>query len=67
MTHGAVLKGMVIERPVPAVAPELGAKGLLPCRTHAYREAIATSTYSVITMVVHSSRGMMMPLFSFQR
>ena len=42
MIHGVVLKDMVMERPVPAVAPELGAEGLLPYRAHAYREALAT-------------------------
>ena len=45
MIHGVVLKDMVMERPVPwpvpAVAPELGAEGLLPYRNHAYREALS--------------------------
>ena len=46
MIHGVFLKDMVMERPVPwpvpAVAPELGAEGLLPYRAHAYREALET-------------------------
>ena len=42
MIHGVVLKDMVMERLVPAVAPELGAEGLLPYRAHAYRKTLAT-------------------------
>ena len=60
MIHGVVLKDMVMERLVPAVAPELGAEGLLPYRAHAYREALATSASSATTMVVYSSRDTMM-------
>ena len=60
MTHGVVLKDMVMKKFVPAVAPERGAEGLLPYRAHAYREALATSTSSATTMMVHSSRGTMM-------
>ena len=45
MTHGAMLKGIVIERLVQAAASELGAKGLLPYRARAYREALATSNF----------------------
>ena len=60
MIHGVVLKDMVIERLVPAVAPERRAEGLLPYRAHAYREALATSTSSATTMVVYSSRDTMM-------
>ena len=60
MIHGVVLKDMVIERLVPAVAPERRAEGLLPYRAHAYREALATPTSSATTMVVHSSRDTMM-------
>jgi len=60
MIHGVVLKDMVIERLVPAVAPERRAEGLLPYRAHAYREALATSTSSATTMVVHSFRDTMM-------
>jgi len=56
MTHGVVLKGMVIEKFAPANASELGAKGMLPYRAHTYREALATSTSSATTIVVHSSR-----------
>ena len=48
-----------MKRSVPAVAPERGAGGLLPCRAHAYREALASSTSSAATMVVHSSRDTM--------
>ena len=59
MTHGVVLKDMVMKRFVPAVAPERGDEGLLPYRAHAYREALATSTSSATTMVVHSSRDTM--------
>ena len=46
MTHGVVLKDMVMKRFVPAVAPERGDEGLLPYRAHAYREALETSTSS---------------------
>jgi len=59
MTHGVVLKDMVMKRFVPAVAPERGDEGLLPYRAHAYREALETSTSSATTMVVHSSRDTM--------
>ena len=45
---------------MPAVAPELGVEGLIPYRAHAYREALATSTPSATTMVVHSSRDTIM-------
>ena len=59
MTHGLVLRDMVMKRSVPAAALERGAEGLLPYRAHAYREALATSTSSATTMVVHSSRDTM--------
>ena len=59
MTHSAMPRDMVIRRFVPAVAPERGAEGLLPYRAHAYREALATSTSSATTVVVHLSRDTM--------
>ena len=59
MTRSVVLRDMVMKRFVPVVAPERGAEGLLPYRAHAYREALATSTSSATTMVVHSSRDTM--------
>ena len=59
MTHGVVLKDMVMERLVPEIAPELGAEGHLPCRAQAYREAFEASTSLPTTMVVHSSCGTM--------
>ena len=43
---------------MPAV--ELGAKGLLNYRAHAYREAFATPAFSATTMVVHSSHDTVM-------
>ena len=45
MIHGVVLKGMVINRLVLAVASKLSAKGLLPCRAHAYCEAFVKSKF----------------------
>jgi hypothetical protein len=59
MTHGLVLKEMVMKRSVLTVAPGRGAEGLLPYRAHAHREALETSTSSATTMVVHSSRDTM--------
>jgi len=61
MIHGVVLIGIVIEKPVPAVAPELGAEGLLPYRAHAYRKALVTYISPATTMVVHLSRDDALP------